>query len=244
MISDFVVPDMNCILFNKQMIDEFSLEDPYGLASPDDWYWCSFLHSSGIKVVSRNDEGKYELSIGGERTVSLVEKLDQLVNRSWDTILYSHLYETDGTETLRISTGRCLFQVEAIFLMNTLRDSTVEYGILPYPKLDEAQAGYYSTDWGGFMCIPKTVGDPDLAGKVCELLAFYSGDTAFPAFYDLVFGEKLSRDEDSKRMLDVIFGSRIYDVGMSYFGGQANCGSLFYTPSSLVINKKSADFAS
>ena len=45
-------------------------------------------------------------------------------------------------------------------------------------------------------------------------------------------------------MLDVIFGSRIYDVGMSYFGGQPNCGSLFYTPSNLVINKKSADFAS
>lgn len=45
-------------------------------------------------------------------------------------------------------------------------------------------------------------------------------------------------------MLDVIFGSRIYDVGMSYFGGQPNCGSLFYTPSNLVIKKKSADFAS
>ena len=71
-----------------------------------------------------------------------------------------------------------------------------------------------------------------------------SGDTALPAFYDLALGEKLSRDEDSKRMLDVIFGSRIYDVGMSYFGGQANCGSLFYTPSNLVINKKSADFVS
>lgn len=280
MVSDFVVPDMNCILFNKQMIDEFSLENPYtlvddgkwtldklsemaskvtsdingdgvfdindryGLAAPGDWYWCSFLHSSGIKVVSRNDKGNYELSIGGERAVSMVEKLDQLVNRSGDTFLYSYLYETDGTETLRISTGRCLFQVEAIFLMNTLRGSTVEYGILPYPKLDEAQADYYSTDWSGLMCIPKTVGNPDLVSKVCELLAYYSGDTALPAFYDLVLGEKLSRDEDSKRMLDVIFGSRIYDVGMSYFGGQPNCGSLFYTPSNLVINKKSADFAS
>ena len=94
------------------------------------------------------------------------------------------------------------------------------------------------------MCIPKTVGNPDLVSKVCELLAYYSGDTALPAFYDLVLGEKLSRDEDSKRMLDVIFGSRIYDVGMSYFGGQPNCGSLFYTPSNLVIKKKSADFAS
>ena len=158
MVSDFVVPDMNCILFNKQMVDEYSLENPYtlvddgkwtldklsemaskvtsdingdgvfdindryGLASPDDWYWCSFIHSSGIKVVSRNDNGNYELSIGGERAVSMVEKLDQLVNRSGDTFLYSHLYETDGTETLRISTGRCLFQVEAIFHMNTQRD--------------------------------------------------------------------------------------------------------------------------
>ena len=92
MVSDFVVPDMNCVLFNKQMIDEFSLENPYtlvdggkwtldmlsemaskvtsdingdgafdiddryGLAAPGDWYWCSFLHSSGIKVVSRNDK--------------------------------------------------------------------------------------------------------------------------------------------------------------------------------------------
>ena len=45
-------------------------------------------------------------------------------------------------------------------------------------------------------------------------------------------------------MLDVIFGSRIYDVGMSYFGGQPNCGNFFYTPARLVISQKSADFAS
>jgi len=96
------------------------------------------------------------------------------------------------------------------------------------------------------MCIPFTVKDPEMVGKTCEMLAYISGETTIPAYYDKLLGNKLARDKDSQEMLNVIFDNIVYDAGMSYFGLNWNSGfqSLFYTLSNLVVGKKSADFAS
>lgn len=94
------------------------------------------------------------------------------------------------------------------------------------------------------LCVPAVVGNPELIGKACELLAYHSGDTTIPAYYDLVLGEKLSRDEDSKEMLKLIYGNITYDAGVNYVGFEANMMALFYTLQRLVVRDGSANFAS
>ena len=83
------------------------------------------------------------------------------------------------------------------------------------------------------LVVPASVQEPEMVGEVIELLAYYSKDEVLPAYYDLVLGEKLSRDEDSKEMLDIIFDGIIFDAGMNYFGFSPNMSKIFYIGQSI-----------
>ena len=89
------------------------------------------------------------------------------------------------------------------------------------PKFDEAQKNYITLNWAGFMCVPASVGNTELVGKTVELLGYYNGQIVMPAFYDILLGQKISRDTESQQMLDIIFGNTVYDLGV-------NLGSGFY----------------
>ncbi|MBQ4354216.1 MAG: hypothetical protein IJC71_04905, partial [Clostridia bacterium] len=54
--------------------------------------------------------------------------------------------------------------------------------------------------------------------------------------YDLMLGEKLTRDPESKEMLDIIFDGISFDAGVSYFGFSEGLRKLFYLPSTLILN--------
>ena len=220
------------------------INDRYGISSGDNWTWSSFLYSSDISMVKIADDGSMKLTLNNDKTVSLIEKLHTLINGSDDIFIYS--YKETADKQLRIDSGRVLFHIEALNAMDQYRETEVEYGIIPLPKFDEEQDEYHSLDWSGLMCIPLTVKDPGMVGKTCEMLAYISGDTTIPAYYDKLLGNKLARDADSQEMLNVIFDNIVYDAGMSYFGLDWTSGfqSLFYTISNLVVAKQSADFAS
>ncbi len=277
-VSDYMLADPLCILFNKQMLTDFSLENPYELVRSGDWtldkmftmaakvtsdlngdntydindrYGMgvetdyklnSFFYSSGLPLVTKDKDDNLTLSINSEKTVTLLEMFDKLLNGSEDAFTWK--LGATPEEKVAMDSGRVLFQLEAINALHTYRDCKVEFGIVPYPKMDKTQDAYVTNDWSGLMCIPVNVEDRDMVGKVCEMLAFYSEDTTIPAYYDLMLGEKLSRDEDSKEMLELIFDGITYDPGVNYLGFEANMMKLFYTIKSLVFQEGNANFAS
>lgn len=276
-VSDFMLADPNAILFNKQLVEDLALEDPYeivrsgkwtiekmtemsaaatedlngdgtmnendryGFATPSNFLLSSFYSSAEIKLVSKDSNGKFELTFYNDRTIGVFEKLDLLMNRSGDA--YSYASDAAPEAKLTIDTGKTLFAPVSLNKLYNYRGSTVDFGILPYPRYDETQKEYMTNDWSGLMGIPATVSDPDLVGKVAELLAFYSADTTIPAYYDVVLGEKLSRDENSKEMLDIIYGNVIYDPGL-YLFGWGKIMSLYTSIKDVLVIKKSPDLAS
>ena len=167
-----------------------------------------------------------------ERAYTMVEKLTSLFLGP-DTVVYNYA-DANPDNMLTIDKGRSLFGLETINKLHTLRDSKVEFDILPYPKLDKEQDSYYSLDWSGLMCVPKTVQNADMVGEVIELLAYFSEDSVLPTYYDLMLGEKLSRDPESKKMLGIIFNNIIFDAGMNYFGFSDNMNRLLFTRSWLT----------
>ena len=103
-----------------------------------------------------------------------------------------------------------------------------EFGILPLPKYDELQDRYISSaaSWGlPFYVVPRcTFGAEEYArtGYITQMLAYESMYTMTPAFYDQTLQNKISRDEESARMLDIIFESRSYDFGWYFEIGGYN----------------------
>ena len=124
------------------------------------------------------------------------------------------------------------------------RDSTCNVGILPYPMYDESQENYLSLDWGGLQCVMGHIQNPELVGAVLELQAYYSAETVIPAYYDVLLAGKIARDADTVKMLDIVFDTITYEVGGNYFGFSAGFDDLFFTLGYLVVQDKSADFAS
>ena len=278
-VSDYMIPDPNCVLFNKEFIEIYDLEDPYelvrnkewtldkmmemmskvtkdngngtfgkedtwGLANPTDWLLVSFTYSSGGKLCSLNDDGEFELSFGDERTYAIMDKIHALVNGNDSYNFNSTDYNPNLEDRLWISDGRSLFAISSVNWLSALRETEVDYGILPYPLFDETQESYTNNDWSGLMCVPTTVGDPDMVSKAIELLSYYSSDTTIPAYYDIVLGAKLSRDDDSVEMLDIIFDGTVFDAGMNYFAFSPNTNYLFYTPYYHIAKEGRNDFSS
>lgn len=277
-VSDYLIPDPNCILVNLDLLEQYKLDNPYdivregkwtvdkmiemmqhvtldngdnvwdikdqyGLGTPNDWYLNSFIYSSGLMLMGKNSDGEFELKFGDERTYTMMEKMDELINNP-STFVYHWNNNNFDETTLDISTGRVLFNIATVRRLYTLRDTNVNYGILPYPKLDESQDTYTNNDWSGLMCVPKTVEDPDMVGQVISLLSYYSDTTTRPAYFDVMLGEKLSRDEDSREMLDIIFDNVVYDAGFNYFGFTANMQKLFYTVAFHIADEKQNNFSS
>ena len=125
--------------------------------------------------------------------------------------------------------------------IENLREVESDFGVLPNPKFDEAQATYCNENdpYGtGFFSVPITCAEPERTGIIIEAFSARSMQTVLPAYYDITLEGKYMRDNDSLEMLEIIFDSVIYDIGRYY-----NWGSMYGTISSMW-NGKQDTFAS
>ncbi len=257
-ISDYNLPDPNVFLFNKSMIDELNLEDPYqlvrdgkwtidkmcemasvatadngdtvwdvndtyGFSCPGTWYTNSFIFSADIPFIEKNEDGDFYLAFDNERAYTLLEKMDALINGP-DTYYFDDRgLNGDAAfvdKALPIESDRCLFTLYALNMLYKIRNVETDFGILPYPKLDEEQENYISNDWTGLMCVPMSLKLESyyMVGDVIELLAYHSEEEVIPTYIDTTLGTKLSRDDESKEMIDLVFDTCSFNAGMNYFG--------------------------
>ncbi len=102
--------------------------------------------------------------------------------------------------------------------LSHFRELEDEFGILPYPKWDEAQENYYTMSDGHHeaMALPKTIGDLEAVGTITEAMCAESYKILVPAYYDVALKVKSTRDEQSIAMLDLIVNSRVFDFGYVY----------------------------
>lgn len=120
-----------------------------------------------------------------------------------------------------------------------------DFGILPVPMLDEKQGEYYSGvhAYGlSLIGVPVTCKDTVMTGAVLESMAYESLDTLTPAYYNVTLNGKYFRDEESGEMLDIIFGTRVYDLG--YFCDWGGIGAMMQKMSSNKSNSIASDYAS
>lgn len=270
-VSDYMIPCPYAIFFNKNLIEDYNFENPYELVYNGEWTldkfcemattvttdtngdgqytnediigvcveegskYISFMTGADQYMTKRNEQGRIELDMNTDRMITIVEKLAALANTTG-------VVADEGT--IFIQDGKLLFELHTIANAVNYRDTEVDIGILPYPKFDTAQENYISLDWGGLMCIPTTIGNPDLVGATLELLAYESANEVIPTYYDVLLEGKLARDTDTIAMLDILFNTIAYEVGGNYFGFDSGLSDLFYTTCRLTFYNKSADFAS
>ena len=159
--------------------------------------------TGNIRHYSRDENGYPYLDYDQERTVKMIDTLNKL------------LYETKGNEyrdasisyesfsggTTAFFAGRLAYATTASF-----REMTDNYGIIPYPMLDEAQGEYTNLIHGSnnYATVPITCKTPDESGAVIEAMCAESYRTVVEPFYETALKMKYSRDSYSGQCIDII----------------------------------------
>ena len=109
-----------------------------------------------------------------------------------------------------------LFYSECLAWSRVMREMEADFGILPPPKYDETQERHYSIIINPFMqMIPVTSEDTGRTANVLEAFAAASHDTVVPAYIDITLTGKVARDEDTVRMLNLVFDELAYNLHFS-----------------------------
>ncbi len=235
---------------------KMTTDDLWGFLGKNDVI-AAFYSGSGETMVSKNDEGLFELTYNNERGINATIKILELMTDKAN--FFNHHVEgvSDTDYTKLFEEGHGLFFWMRLDEVTNMRSAEVDFGILPTPKYEESQDNYYSMvsqHTTGLPSVPKTASDPERTGIILEALAAESKYTLQPAYYEVSLKSRGARDEESAEMLDIIFSNRVFDPAMIYgfdgflwnFATNANNGNMdvvsAYTKTEKSITKQIEKF--
>lgn len=185
--------------------------DFYGLVVVEDrpGPWNAAL---GIKLCTKDKDGIPQLTFYNERSVTSYEKLYSLFKRTEGVYFGPKNYVPEQT----FANGECLFTIRELNIAEThLRDMKDGYGLLPMPKFDEAQEGYYNSahDESNLTGIAVNCEKVDAVTAALELMNYYSYLDVVPAYYEVAMKAKYLADSDSANMFDTMLAGVKVDFG-------------------------------
>ena len=218
----------------------FTDKDQYGFTMNNDNTTLNFMYASGIMSVLVDEDGYPQPNVNNDKMQSLVEKLYSLIYDDNRTLYTTYATQNDlGYGGFK--DGRIMFVATGVSTAIALRDSEIDFGLIPYPMYDENQDGYHThvDAWNGMLCYPVTATNLERTGIITEALAAYSYKYVTPAYYDVALGTKYLRDDESIEMMNLIYDGIVYDFGYIF---DAWKGCTWTLPR--LMGSKSTDLAS
>ena len=194
-------------------------EDRWGFVVGTDTLHSLFVSGGGALAIKDNDDIPF-INFTSPRNLAVIEKaMDLMYNPEYVVNVHNR---TEYSPNAMFEENRVLFFWMRMRVVEFFRGMESNFGIVPMPKYEETQENYYSVvnPYTGVMLgIPKSAEDLDRVSIIIEALSAESRYTLQPAYYDLALQRKYVRDDESGEMLDIIFNSRVYDIGSVYSFG-------------------------
>ena len=216
--------------------------DNFGLATTG-MTILGLFYSTGEKLTARDSDGYPILTPDTGRMADAIVSSARILSNANLSVVAGIAPEADvyAMETM-FEEGRALFYGEVMQCITRMRGSDTDFGLIPWPKLDEAQSGYYNlvhATAAKAVNIPATQRNPEMAGALLEAMAAKSMYTLTPAYFDVSMTYKYMRDEESAEMLSIILGSRCFDLGYIY-----NWGDMCWNVAEPIATGDTGTFAS
>lgn len=214
---------------------KFTKEDQYGYTAIAGCGYI-FMFACDQNITEPDADGIPRLALNTERMVTIVEKYYDIMRNG------NYTYVGGEREILDIfKANRAMFTaIDIGCYYGRTRDIELDFGLLPYPKLDEAQEKYLVGFGGGVFAVPRLCDAPERTGIILEALNYESYVHLRPEFFDTVLHNKCLRDEESVKILTLLHENKKCDFGFNF----DTTGLGFQVLSTLVEGKKSYDFAS
>lgn len=224
-LSKMTVKDLD----GNQIMDE---NDQWGYTSPSKQVSPGFWIAARADLITKDADGL--LSYVAHENEKVISVFSRIFEMTWDNDVWhpnKSANDDDIKQALHIfADGRALFTNASGFQLTTdLRDADIDFGVLPYPKWDEAQAEYYSRIEGcELFGISNSNENPEMAGVIMEAMACDSYLNLRPAYYDTALKVKGTRDEASVEMLDIVFKNRVFDYADTILCSELRDGVIHY----------------
>ena len=206
----------------------------YCVVNPADVWATAFGERS---FVFNADGTDLDFPFGSEK---MADVLSKLVDWHYNG---EGFYKMDGqyAEETNFLNGKVMMApLRLLASFNALRDMDDTYIILPYPKWDEAQTGYYTNaddKFSNFGVPISMVNDTEFIGVIYEALCAESYKTVYPAYYDTALKGRYSADPTTAEMIDLIMDGRAFDFGAQFYVA-------YYYKVRDLINEENSDAAS
>ena len=197
----------------------YDANDTWGVLGSAKFLHCSFIQSAGAMYMYKDAENMPTYSItSDEHFINVFARIFEICNDNNAWYLTSDTSNESVTYHNMFRNGQGLFMSTIFYYIETMRDMDHEFGVIPYPKYDEAQEEYYSRiSFFDTAVIPTSVDDVERASIILEALTCDSHNSVIPAYKDVALKTKYSRDEESSDMIDLVLETRVLDLGDTYF---------------------------
>ncbi len=191
--------------------------DRFGVIDVDGTAIWKLPFALGGHITQNDEDGIPQMVGASDHTLRIMEKINELKT---DTELYLNTTSTGSNADLiaEIRAGNALFTIYPIKLAEDpdMREAA-DFGLLPYPKLDEDQDAYYTMCWADIAGVPLVCKDAGMSCTVLEAMNCYSYYETVPAYYDIVLQRKLARDDASSAMIDLMMEGAVLDFGTIFY---------------------------
>ena len=214
----------------------------------DSWGYIGEYYNANIMMFGcetrfseKNDADYPVLALMNERSATAYAKVHEIVTDR--SVSLSMDWSKNGaSDCLKaFAEDRALFYMTGIGTAMEYRYMESDFGILPIPKLDEAQEQHYtslSTGNSACVAIPVCNAAAEDSAFLLQAICLASTDTLRATFYDTVLTGITARDEESREMLDIIFNNRVFD--MAFINSWGTIGGIYTS----LLKKESPDLTS
>jgi ABC-type glycerol-3-phosphate transport system substrate-binding protein len=214
---------------------KYTEADRYGIIGTQTEPFVALPYGMGRFITEIGSDGAPRLTGAPRRTVDIMDRLQNL----WDDkTLYFGTKEIAPADKLipMFSDGRGLFMIYTLNLAEipAAREST-DFGILPLPKFNEEQEHYYTSSFCDISAIPLVVRDFEMSALILESLNAEYYDKAVPEYYNVALTRKLTRDNDSAAMIDILVEGSVMEFGKLFY---SQLDSNLYNIAATFSNRK------
>ncbi len=192
--------------------------DTYGLIIDNANCTYPFMNAFEVSYTTMNEEGYPELTFYNEKTIEAWEYL-----KNWCFNVQDVVYGGEGRQYFNVGNafleGRALFNVSSFgWVKDCVEEMEDEFALLPMPKWDEAQEGYYT--WLGesntLFGILTSCANKDAAAASLEMMAAESYRLVSPAIYEINMKTRYSADSEMSQMFDLVREGIVFNFGLAY----------------------------
>lgn len=196
-------------------------KDKYGWITYNEIGIDMLTRGCGVNYIDKDPETGY--LIDGTDGEKLIDVYTKIYDMYWGGNDVFDIRQSRFTPYLRGKGDRIIqelfmenatiFYSECMAWTRELRNMEADFGIVPPPKYDQDQDRYYSIILNPFMqMIPVTVEDVNRNANILDALNAASHDTVMEGYVNITLQGKSSRDEDTVRMLRLVFDDLSYNL--------------------------------